>query len=251
MSTTKGSTEGSSGGPPSKDPRNKSKATEKVTAASAQGREGSLARQAARRPADRAPTSAAPFEVGRFENGGVTMYYEIHGSGPRVFVFMHGILLDANLNRRLATDLAAAGNRVILLDLPGHGLSDKPRRASYHRMDTYARHVEALLEDLRRHQHRTLARAKPGQRLRTLGALDLVRDRHDEQLARDRVRGRVVRGEHQHTFARVTCQELVHRSALARRVTEDRSRRSPRRQRGPTAGGEPRDAHELFPRRAG
>ena len=148
MSTGKGSTEGSSGGPPSKDPRNKSKATEKVTAASAQGREGSLARQAARRRADKAPTSAAPFEVGRFENGGVTMYYEIHGSGPRVFVFMHGILLDANLNRRLATDLAAAGNRVILLDLPGHGLSDKPRRASYHRMDTYARHVEALLDHL-------------------------------------------------------------------------------------------------------
>ena len=58
------------------------------------------------------------------------------------------ILLDANLNRRLATDLAAKGNRVILLDLPGHGLSDKPRRASFHRMDTYARHVVALLDHL-------------------------------------------------------------------------------------------------------
>jgi pimeloyl-ACP methyl ester carboxylesterase len=148
MSNTKGSTEGSSGDPPSKDPSNTTKATEKVTAASAQGRKASLARQAARRPADKALAGAAPFEVGRFENGGVTMYYEIHGSGPRVFVFMHGILLDANLNRRLATDLAAAGNRVILLDLPGHGLSDKPRRASYHRMDTYARHVEALLDHL-------------------------------------------------------------------------------------------------------
>lgn len=123
-------------------------ASEKVTAASAQGREGSLAKQAAQRPADTALTTAAPFEVGQFENGGVTMYYEVHGSGPRVFVFMHGILLDANLNRRLAIDLAAAGNRVILLDLPGHGLSDKPRRASYHRMDTYARHVEALLDHL-------------------------------------------------------------------------------------------------------
>jgi pimeloyl-ACP methyl ester carboxylesterase len=123
-------------------------ASERVTAASAQGSEGSLAQQAARRPADTALASAAPFEVGQFENGGVTMYYEVHGSGPRVFVFMHGILLDANLNRRLATDLAAAGNRVILLDLPGHGLSDKPRRASYHRIDIYARHVEALLDHL-------------------------------------------------------------------------------------------------------
>ncbi len=82
------------------------------------------------------------------ESGGVHLYYEIHGHGPRVLVFMHGILLDANLNRRLAQDLAALGNRIILLDLPGHGLSDKPRRASFHRMDTYAHHVVALLDHL-------------------------------------------------------------------------------------------------------
>ena len=124
------------------------RATERVTASSAHRPDGSLAERAAHRPADKPLAAATPFEVGQFENGGVTMYYEVHGSGPRVFVFMHGILLDANLNRRLATDLAAAGNRVILLDLPGHGLSEKPRRASYHRMDTYARHVEALLDHL-------------------------------------------------------------------------------------------------------
>ena len=76
------------------------------------------------------------------------LYYEIHGHGPRVLVFMHGILMDSNMNRRLATDLAATGHRVILLDLPGHGLSDKPKRASFHRMDTYADHVVALLDHL-------------------------------------------------------------------------------------------------------
>ncbi|MGA7418647.1 MAG: alpha/beta hydrolase [Acidimicrobiales bacterium] len=124
------------------------RSTERVTAASAKRPDGSLAERAAHRGADKPLAATAPFEVGQFENGGVTMYYEVHGTGPRVFVFMHGILLDANLNRRLATDLAAAGNRVILLDLPGHGLSEKPRRASYHRMDTYARHVEALLDHL-------------------------------------------------------------------------------------------------------
>ncbi|HEY6623507.1 MAG TPA: alpha/beta hydrolase [Acidimicrobiales bacterium] len=124
------------------------RATERVTAASGQRPDGSLAERAAHRGADKPLAATAPFEVGQFENGGVTMYYEVHGTGPRVFVFMHGILLDANLNRRLATDLAATGNRVILLDLPGHGLSEKPRRASYHRMDTYARHVEALLDHL-------------------------------------------------------------------------------------------------------
>ena len=83
-----------------------------------------------------------------FDSDGLQLYYEVHGQGPRVLVFMHGILLDANLNRRLATDLAALGNRVILLDLPGHGLSDRPTRASFHRMDTYARHVVTLLDHL-------------------------------------------------------------------------------------------------------
>ena len=99
-----------------------------------------------------APTPHAstmpPYEVGMFESQGVRLYYEIHGHGPRVLVFMHGILMDANMNRRLANDLAARGNRVILLDLPGHGLSEKPKRASFHRMDTYAEHVVALLDHL-------------------------------------------------------------------------------------------------------
>jgi pimeloyl-ACP methyl ester carboxylesterase len=89
-----------------------------------------------------------PYEVGMFDSGGLQLYYEIHGHGPRVFVFMHGILMDSNMNRKLANDLAARGNRVVLLDLPGHGLSEKPRRASFHRMDTYAEHVVALLDNL-------------------------------------------------------------------------------------------------------
>ncbi len=92
--------------------------------------------------------TAPPYEVGMFESGGVRLSYEVHGHGPRVLVFMHGILLDANINRRLAEDLAELGNRVVLLDLPGHGLSEKPRRASFHRMDTYAHHVVALLDHL-------------------------------------------------------------------------------------------------------
>jgi pimeloyl-ACP methyl ester carboxylesterase len=98
------------------------------------------------------PTNAShgvpPFEVGLYDSFGVRLYYEIHGHGPRVLVFMHGILMDSKMNRRLAADLAALGHRVVLLDLPGHGLSEKPRRASYHRIDTYGRHVVALLDHL-------------------------------------------------------------------------------------------------------
>ena len=36
---------------------------------------------------------------------------------------------------RLARDLADAGNRVVLLDLPGHGFSDKPRDPAAYRLD--------------------------------------------------------------------------------------------------------------------
>jgi pimeloyl-ACP methyl ester carboxylesterase len=88
------------------------------------------------------------FETGEFETEGLRLYYEVHGRGERVVVLLHGILLDSQMNRRLAADLAERGFRVVLLDLPGHGLSDRPRHASAHRMDSYARHVVALLDAL-------------------------------------------------------------------------------------------------------
>jgi pimeloyl-ACP methyl ester carboxylesterase len=90
-----------------------------------------------------------PHQLGSFRSDGLTLGYEIHGSGDRPLVYIHGLLLDAAVNRRLARNLADAGNRVILLDMPGHGQSDKPRLASEHRMDTYATHVVRLLDHLK------------------------------------------------------------------------------------------------------
>jgi pimeloyl-ACP methyl ester carboxylesterase len=74
--------------------------------------------------------------------------YEVYGSGDRVLVWLHGLLMDANLSRHLARILAARGNRVVLLDLLGHGRSDKPRHAGPHRMDLYAEQVLCLLDEL-------------------------------------------------------------------------------------------------------
>jgi pimeloyl-ACP methyl ester carboxylesterase len=88
------------------------------------------------------------FTEGSFVDDRVKLHYEVHGTGERTIVLMHGLLLDVQLNRRLAADLAERGYRVILLDLPGHGQSDKPRHASAHRMDSYAHHVIALLDEL-------------------------------------------------------------------------------------------------------
>jgi pimeloyl-ACP methyl ester carboxylesterase len=74
--------------------------------------------------------------------------YEVYGSGDRVLVWLHALLFDANLGRALARRLAARGNRVVLLDLLGHGRSEKPRDAGAHRMDLYAEQVLCLLDEL-------------------------------------------------------------------------------------------------------
>jgi pimeloyl-ACP methyl ester carboxylesterase len=83
-----------------------------------------------------------------FTYGQYQIAYEVHGSGDRVLVWLHGLLLDANLSRHLARRLAAQGNRVVLLDLLGHGRSDRPRHAGAMRMDLYAEQVQALLDEL-------------------------------------------------------------------------------------------------------
>jgi pimeloyl-ACP methyl ester carboxylesterase len=80
--------------------------------------------------------------------GQYRLAYEVYGSGDRVLVWLHGLLLDANLSRGLARILAARGNRVVLLDLLGHGRSDKPRHAGPHRMDLYVDQVLCLLDEL-------------------------------------------------------------------------------------------------------
>ena len=74
--------------------------------------------------------------------------YEVYGSGDKVLVWLHALLFDANLSHGLARRLAARGNRVVLLDLLGHGRSDRPRHAAPHRMDLYAEQVLCLLDEL-------------------------------------------------------------------------------------------------------
>jgi pimeloyl-ACP methyl ester carboxylesterase len=74
--------------------------------------------------------------------------YDTYGDGARLVVYMHGLLLDAELNRGIAGALAERGNRVVLLDLLGHGRSDKPTRASAYRIDSYAAQVFGLLDAL-------------------------------------------------------------------------------------------------------
>ncbi|HXX89166.1 MAG TPA: alpha/beta hydrolase [Acidimicrobiales bacterium] len=79
---------------------------------------------------------------------GDRLVYDTYGEGDRLLVYLHGLLIDSELNRGIAEALAARGNRVVLLDLLGHGRSDKPRHASAYRIDTYPSQVFALLDEL-------------------------------------------------------------------------------------------------------
>jgi pimeloyl-ACP methyl ester carboxylesterase len=89
-----------------------------------------------------------PHQIRSFLDEGISLSYEVFGRGERTVVYLHGMLLDSAINHRLAEDLAAAGYRVVLLDLPGHGRSDKPHAIVQHRMDAYAHRVVRLLDEL-------------------------------------------------------------------------------------------------------
>lgn len=66
------------------------------------------------------------YRTSSFEHEGHRLVYDEYGSGDSVVVYLHGLLLDSNLNRGIADALADRGNRVVLLDLLGHGRSDSP-----------------------------------------------------------------------------------------------------------------------------
>ena len=84
-----------------------------------------------------------------FSDDGHRLVYDLYGSsGAPLVVYLHGLLLDAELNRGIAQALAEQGYRVALLDLLGHGRSDKPAHASTYRIDSYADQVIALLDHL-------------------------------------------------------------------------------------------------------
>lgn len=66
----------------------------------------------------------------------------------RPIVLIHGLLFARTHHYYLADALADRGNRVILIDLLGHGESDRPRHSRFHSMEAYGRQVIALLDHL-------------------------------------------------------------------------------------------------------
>ena len=85
---------------------------------------------------------------GRFRHGRHMLAYEIHGDAGVPCLLMHGLLLNSLLNRDLARRFVGEGYQVILLDLLGHGESDKPTDPRELRVDFFAEQALALLDHL-------------------------------------------------------------------------------------------------------
>jgi pimeloyl-ACP methyl ester carboxylesterase len=69
-------------------------------------------------------------------------------AGRRPLILVHGLLLSQEMHRPLAEDLAARGNRVITVDLLGHGESDRPRDMWRYSMGIFGEQVLGLMDHL-------------------------------------------------------------------------------------------------------
>jgi pimeloyl-ACP methyl ester carboxylesterase len=83
-----------------------------------------------------------------FTHRGRRISYREYGSGPRVIVLTHGLLMDGRMYTALAPALAAHGHRVITVDMLGHGSSDQPHDMRAYSMPQFGHDVIALLDHL-------------------------------------------------------------------------------------------------------
>lgn len=92
-------------------------------------------------PADKAGAGRSRFT----KLDGMRVHYTDAGRGDEALVFVHGWTCNLSF-WRWQTPAFASRTRVIALDLPGHGESDKPQGIAY-TMDLFARAIDATLKD--------------------------------------------------------------------------------------------------------
>jgi pimeloyl-ACP methyl ester carboxylesterase len=86
--------------------------------------------------------------MGEFRYEGHRIAYDEYGSGKRLIVLVHGLLMNRHMFDRLGPELAERGNRVVTVDMLGHGGSDRPEDLRLYSMPLFARQVVALLDHL-------------------------------------------------------------------------------------------------------
>jgi pimeloyl-ACP methyl ester carboxylesterase len=88
-------------------------------------------------PLDKAPSRFA-------KHDDIRVHYKSLGQGETALVFVHGWTCDLTFWRAQVPALDGK-MRMILIDLPGHGKSDKPKIE--YTMDLFARSIDAVLQD--------------------------------------------------------------------------------------------------------
>jgi len=83
---------------------------------------------------------------GTFEWKGHTLAFSDYGSGERVLVLMHGLLMNRHMFDRLAPEMADRGYRVITIDTLGHGASDRPDDMRLYNMPAFGQQLAALID---------------------------------------------------------------------------------------------------------
>ena len=99
---------------------------------------------AAQQPAKKKPGERYPEGSYNALLGETRVHYKSYGKGERALVFVHGWTCDLNVWKAQTQEFGPV-TRVIAVDLPGHGQSDKPQVA--YTMDYFADAVAAVLED--------------------------------------------------------------------------------------------------------
>ena len=79
-----------------------------------------------------------PGTEGAFRYNGRRIAYCEYGSGERVLVLVHGLLMNWHMYDQLAPEMQSRGFRVITVDLLGHGASDMPSDMRAHSMTAFA-----------------------------------------------------------------------------------------------------------------
>ena len=86
--------------------------------------------------------------MGEFGHDGHRIRYDTYGDGDRVLILAHGLLMNRRMFSRLGPALAERGNRVVCVDLLGHGRSDRPDDLRLYSMPRFARQVSKLIDHL-------------------------------------------------------------------------------------------------------
>ena len=86
--------------------------------------------------------------MGELSYQGHRIGFDEYGAGERPIVLVHGLLMNRRMFERLGPELGERGNRVICVDLLGHGRSDQPGDLRLYSMPLFAAQVVALLDHL-------------------------------------------------------------------------------------------------------